>query len=155
VGDLNARHAPLRFNEGGNARQHGDMFVPPDSMIARRDSAAGFHRRRFDHHQPRAADRAAPQMDQVPIVGKAVLAGILAHGRDGDAVAQGDVAKGDWRKKMRRFFHRISMVKSGKASAQAARVGLFTEVFVVFASIVVSSAKELLTFLRKRYSAPE
>jgi hypothetical protein len=47
------------------------------------------------------------------------------------------------------------MVKSGKASAQAARVGLFTEVFVVFASIVVSSAKELLTFLRKRYSAPE
>ena len=39
-----------------------------------------------------AADGAAAEMDEVPVVGEAVGAGILAHGRDDDAVAEEDIA---------------------------------------------------------------
>ena len=40
-----------------------------------------------------AADGAAAEVDQVPVVGESVGAGILAHRRHGDAVAQRDVAQ--------------------------------------------------------------
>ena len=39
-----------------------------------------------------ASDGAAAEMNEVPVVGEAVFAGVLAHGRDGDAVAERDGA---------------------------------------------------------------
>ena len=57
-------------------------------------SGRGLDRGGFDEHQPGPADRAAAEVDQVPVVGEAVDARILAHRRDGDAVAQGQAAKG-------------------------------------------------------------
>ena len=68
------------------------MLVFPDALIAGRDAPARFHGRGFHHNQSRAADRAAAEMDQVPVVGEAVFARILAHGGNGDAVAKRDAA---------------------------------------------------------------
>jgi len=45
------------------------------------------------HHQAGAPDCATPEMDQVPVAGKAVTTGILAHGGDEYPVAEGDITK--------------------------------------------------------------
>src|SRR2546425_11050342 len=61
--------------------------------ILRTDARFGEHRRRLYHHESGATDCAAPQMDKMPVVRVAIHAGVLAHRRDDDAVAQGHVAK--------------------------------------------------------------
>ena len=75
-----------------DTRQELDVLVLPDAGIVRGDTPRGFHRGRFGEDECGAADGAATQMHQVPIVEEAVLAGVLAHRRHGDAVAQRDFA---------------------------------------------------------------
>ena len=74
-----------------------------------RASTAG----RFGDDQAGAAHRPAAEMHQVPIVGKAVLARILAHRRDSDAVAKGDAADGQGREEI---WH-TSMIASARSLA--------------------------------------
>jgi hypothetical protein len=87
-------------DESRDARQHFDVRILPDAEIGGRDAAARLDGRGFRNHQSRAAYRAAAQMHQVPIVGEAVVARILAHRRDGDAVAESDAANGQGREKI-------------------------------------------------------
>ena len=54
---------------------------------------SGVDRRRFGEHQRRAADRARREMGEMPVVGEAVDAGILAHRRNADAIGERDVAQ--------------------------------------------------------------
>ena len=42
-----------------------------------------------------SADCAAAEVDEVPVVGVAVDRAVLAHGRDDDAVGEGDAALGE------------------------------------------------------------
>ena len=90
--ELNSGHAALRANEFHDARQRLDMRFAPNAQILRTDARLRQHGRRFRHDQARAAHGAAAEVHQMPIVGQSVLAGVLAHGRDGDAVRKGNVA---------------------------------------------------------------
>ena len=76
------------------------------------------NRRRFGEHQRRAADRAAAEVHQVPVVGEAILARILAHRRDDDAIAQLDAAQAERRKQVDRL-----VVEHGRGIAQFRGLG--------------------------------
>ena len=90
VRQLHARDAALRVNEADDAREHGDVLVFPDAEILRADAAFGRDRRGFGHHQPGAADGAAAEMHEVPVIGEPVVARVLAHRRDEDAIGKGE-----------------------------------------------------------------
>jgi hypothetical protein len=92
VRQLNAGRRALLPQKRGDARQEGDVLVFPDAVILRRNAAARFHRRRFHDHQRGAAHRAASEVDQMPVVGEPVLARVLAHGRDRNAIAEREFA---------------------------------------------------------------
>ena len=77
----------------------GNVLVLPDAQVGNRDAAFRKNRGGLQHDQARAALRAAAQVDQVPVVGKAILRGVLAHGRDADAVGKRDRTKLEGRKK--------------------------------------------------------
>ena len=50
----------------------------------------------FGEDEGRASYSPAAEVNQMPVVGKTVFAGILAHGRDGDPVAKCDAADLEW-----------------------------------------------------------
>jgi hypothetical protein len=100
VRNLDARHRALLADESRDARQHFDVRVPVDPEIGGRDAPARLDGRGFGEHQARAAYRAAAQMHQVPIVGEAIVARILAHRRDCDAVAESHAADGQGREEI-------------------------------------------------------
>ena len=64
------------------------MLVLPDAQIGNRNATFGQNRGSLQHHQARASLRAAAQVDQMPVVGKAVLRGVLAHGRNANAIGK-------------------------------------------------------------------
>ena len=76
------------MNKLRNAAKVGNVLVFPNAKIGRRDAAFRQNRRSLKRHQPGASLRAAAQVDKVPVIGKAVLAGVLAHGRNADAIAE-------------------------------------------------------------------
>ena len=43
-------------------------------------------------HQSRATDRAAAEMDEMPVVSQPISARVLAHGRDKDAIGEFQIA---------------------------------------------------------------
>ena len=92
VRELNSRDAALRVNEFHGARQRLDVRFAPNAQILRADARLRQHACCFRHHQARAAHGAAAKVHQMPIVGEPVFAGVLAHGRDGDAIREGYVA---------------------------------------------------------------
>ena len=65
-----------------------------DAEVLRADASFGRYRRRLGHHKRRAADGTRAEMHKVPVVGKAVGAGVLAHGRDDDAMGKREAARG-------------------------------------------------------------
>jgi hypothetical protein len=69
--------------------------VLPQAHIAWTDAALRSHCRRFHDDEARSSDRPAAEVDQMPVVGEAVLAGVLAHGRDGNAIGEGNAALGE------------------------------------------------------------
>ena len=73
----------------------------PDAKIVGRDAAFGGDGRRFGEHQRGAADRAGGQVGEVPIVGEAIDAGILAHRRDPDAIGENGLAQPKFAEQMR------------------------------------------------------
>ncbi len=86
-----------------------NVLVFPDAKIVRRDAALRGDGRGFKHDQARAALRPAAQVDEVPVVGEAIVAGVLAHGRNADAIAKFNRAKLKGRKK--RSGHILWMIK--------------------------------------------
>jgi hypothetical protein len=76
------------------------VFIFPNPEILRADPPLGQNRRGLTENEPGAADRAAPEVHEVPVVRKPVLARILAHRRDDDAVAQLDAAEAERRKEV-------------------------------------------------------
>src|SRR5690606_9957533 len=62
VRELDPRHRAMPLDEGGDAREGGDMVVLPDAEIAGRDSSDRLDRGRLDEHQRGAADRAAAEV---------------------------------------------------------------------------------------------
>ena len=95
VGELNAGHGALRFDERRDAGEHGDMLVLPDAQVVRRDASFGRHGRCLSDHHRRTPDSATAEVYEVPVSGKTVNAGVLAHRAHHDAVAQREGAEGE------------------------------------------------------------
>jgi len=74
--------------------ERGDVAVLPDAEIVRGDAAFGKDGGGFREDEANTSDGATAKMDQVPVVGVAVAAGVLAHRRDSDAVGQSEIANG-------------------------------------------------------------
>ena len=99
VRQLHAGASSLRVHELRYAAKAGNVLVFPDAQVARRDAALRGDSRGFKRDQASAALRPAAEMDEVPIRGEAVLAGVLAHGRNADAIGEFNGAKLKARKK--------------------------------------------------------
>ncbi|MNY24074.1 hypothetical protein D3C86_1577680 [compost metagenome] len=94
MGQLNAGNGSLGGDEAGDALQGFNLFVIPQTEVLGRDTPVGGDRRGFGKHQPGPADSAATEVDQVPVIGQAIDAGVLAHRRYRDAVEQGQLTQG-------------------------------------------------------------
>ncbi|MNT58383.1 hypothetical protein D3C72_1958120 [compost metagenome] len=94
VGDLDAGHGAGCLDGFDDGHEGLRQVIVPDARAAGRDAAFGRHGRRFDDHQSRAATGHARVVRQMPVVGLAIDGHVLAHGRHGDAVAQGDAFEG-------------------------------------------------------------
>lgn len=92
VRNLNAGNRAVLLNESRDALEHRDVFVFVDSMIAGANASACFYRSGFDDDKSSTTHGAAAEMDEVPIGRKSIVARVLAHRRNGDAVAIRDVA---------------------------------------------------------------
>jgi len=86
----------LLLDEAHDAREKVDVLVFPYPEIVRADAAVGGDGSRFGEHQRCAAYSAAPEVDQVPVVGESVGARVLAHGGNNNAIAEGYVANFQW-----------------------------------------------------------
>ena len=62
------------------------MLVLVDAEIAGGNAALGHDRGSLNHDEAGTALGAGPEMNQVPVVSEPVVGGVLAHGRDSDAV---------------------------------------------------------------------
>ena len=91
---LNARPAALAMNERDDSGEFRDVLILPDAEVLRGDAPMGRHCGGFGKDQSRTAHRARCKMDEVPIVGKTILTGVLAHGRDHNAVREFEAPKG-------------------------------------------------------------
>ena len=99
VGELNACADALSVDERCDALEAGDVLVLVNAEIAGGDAALGHDRGGLKHDEAGSALGTAPEVDHVPVVGEAVFCGVLAHGRDADAVGEGDGPKLKRRKK--------------------------------------------------------
>src|SRR5580698_7561712 len=88
VRQLHTRSRALRMQKLRYTAQVWDVLVLPNAKIGGRNAAFRQNCRSLKHHQPSTSLRAATQVHQVPVIGKAVLAGVLAHGRNADAIAE-------------------------------------------------------------------
>ncbi len=80
MGDLDAGRSALQADEARHALERAYVLVLPDAEVVRADPSARLNRGCFRNDKTRSSDGAAAQVDQVPVGGKAVLAGVLAHG---------------------------------------------------------------------------
>lgn len=81
------------MEEGGDAFELGDVLVFPDAEVAWGDAGFGAYGVGFGDDESGAANGAASEVDEVPIVGKTVDRGVFAHGGDGDAVGKSEAAE--------------------------------------------------------------
>jgi hypothetical protein len=90
--ELHAWDGPLFSNEARDSSQGLDLLLLPDSQVLRADTSFGQNGRGFGEYDRGAPNCAAAQMHEMPIVCETVRAGILAHGRDDDSIAKGNLA---------------------------------------------------------------
>src|SRR3954447_26893061 len=86
VSELDAGDRAIAFDEGGDAAERIGVLLRPDAAIPRGNAAFRRDAARFDHHQSGAADCAAAEVDEMPVRREAVLARVLAHWRNENAV---------------------------------------------------------------------
>src|SRR5215204_5825934 len=74
------------MDEIGDPPPCGDMFVAPHAGTSRRDPPSRRNTGHFRKQQARTALRTGAKMDEVEVVGRAVLCRIHRHWRDYDSV---------------------------------------------------------------------
>ncbi len=85
---------------GDGAGERRLVVVRIDAETPMGDAAAALHGRRLDDEQGRAGIGQHAEMDEMPVVGAAVVGAVLAHGRDDDAVCQLEAVEPDRREQM-------------------------------------------------------
>ena len=121
------RNLGVRFsvNVIDNARPRRAMLVVVHAGAAGTDARV---RRRTDHlgeHQPGATMRAASQMHEVIVVGRAVDARVLRHRRDDDAIRYRHAAKRERREHRR--YRRVVLVRPRGRAPRVPRLHRFDE----------------------------
>ncbi len=109
-GAFSARVRQLDADLGLALAVHELHDPPPPGHVGREihpgaaggDPALPAHVGHLGHHQPGAADRAAGEVNQVPIIGKPVIRPVLAHRGDYDPVRQHQLAEPIGREQWRR-----------------------------------------------------
>jgi hypothetical protein len=102
--ELNAGNCALRMDEARDARERLNLLVAPQAHICRGDAPLARNGSGFHHRQRDAADRAAPEMHQVPVIRHALDGAVLTHRRHDNAIAQSDAAQ-DQRAQEVSFWH--------------------------------------------------
>ena len=69
-----------------------DVCVLPDAEVGGTDATLGDYGVGFGEDSARPANSASTEVNKMPVVGKAVFAGILAHGRNGNPVTKRNIA---------------------------------------------------------------
>jgi hypothetical protein len=69
-----------------------DVCVLPDAEVGGTDATLGDYGSRLSEDGACSAYGTSAEVDKMPVVGKAVFAGILAHGRNGNPVTKRNIA---------------------------------------------------------------
>ena len=70
------------MNETDDSTQHFDVLVVPDAEILGTDASLGKNGGCLGQNEAGATNRAAPEMNEMPVVRESVAARILTHRRD-------------------------------------------------------------------------
>jgi len=92
VGELGSGYGPVLAEEAHYTSEVLDVCVFPDAEVGGTDATLGDYGVGFGEDSARPANSASAEMDEMPVVGKAVFAGIFAHRGDGNAVAERNIA---------------------------------------------------------------
>src|SRR6267143_1862158 len=79
VRQLHAGDTALLMNEADDPSQRFNVSVTPDTKVLRTDAALGKNGGCLSKHQSGAAHCPAAQMDEMPVIGVPIAAGVLAH----------------------------------------------------------------------------
>jgi len=90
--ELDSGYRALAVNESGNAREHLDVLIFPDSQILGADACFGQYGRCFRKNKRSAADRATTEMHEMPIRRETIGARVLAHRRNDNPVGKQNIA---------------------------------------------------------------
>jgi hypothetical protein len=93
VSELHAGDAALLMNKTSDAGQFIDVFVLPDAEILRADAAFRQNGRSLRQNESSTAHSTTAEVNEMPIIGEAVFAGVFAHGRDEDPVGESEIAQ--------------------------------------------------------------
>ena len=93
VRELDGRNRSLPGDEAGDGGPRLRVRVRPEAGVVGADPPLGRDGARLGDHEPGPADRAAAEVHEVPLGGQAVRRRVLAHRRDGDAVAERRLAQ--------------------------------------------------------------
>ena len=93
VGQLGSCVGAVLVEEGGDAVELWDVLVFPDAEVAGGDAGFGADCVCLGDDESSAANGAASEVDEVPIVGKTVDRGVFAHGGDCDSVGKSEAAE--------------------------------------------------------------
>src|SRR5690606_31151331 len=99
MSQLYAGNGAVILNHVCQPFQTSDMFVFPNTEVVRRNPPFRGNGRCFGKYNAGPTGSTAAKVYQMPIVGKTVCAGILAHGRHDDPVPGGDRSDGYWLEK--------------------------------------------------------
>jgi hypothetical protein len=101
MGELNTSDTALRVDEPNDFLKRLEMRLAPHAHILRRDPSLRSHRGRFRKDEACSADGAAAKMHIVPLIRKAVRAGVLAHRRNADTVREDSTPQTKFAKQVR------------------------------------------------------
>ena len=97
---LHAGDTALLMNETDDPSQRFNVSVTPDTKVLRTDAALGKNGRCLSKHQSSAAHCPAAQMYEMPVIGVAIAAGVLAHRRDEHAIRKLEISNRERIKKV-------------------------------------------------------
>src|SRR6266576_393965 len=97
---LHAGDTALFMDETDDPSQRLNVPVTPDTKVLRTDAALGKNGRCLSKHQSSAAHCLPAQMDEVPVIGVPIAAGVLAHRRDENAICKLEISNRERIKKV-------------------------------------------------------
>src|SRR5690606_34597478 len=95
MGDLDARYRPVLLDGPHGRDERLGQIIVPDPGAVRGDAAFRGHGGSFDDDQAGTAPGHAGVVGEMPVIYPAIDGRVLAHGRYGNPVAEGDVLEGE------------------------------------------------------------